>query len=156
MHGQAGGNVPSVDPALGERLFRAVHQAISRGVVRSCHDLSEGGLAVSLAEMAIAGDLGATISLRDVPCEDDAAHDHVLLFSESPSRFLLEVPPRHHDDLADLVGTLPWGRLGEVVASPTGRQIEEPRLDVTGLDGTVLIGASVGVLKAAWQQPLHW
>jgi phosphoribosylformylglycinamidine synthase len=155
-HGQEGGNVPCVDSTLGERLFRAVHLAISRGLSRSCHDLSEGGLAVALAEMAIAGGLGATISLRDIPCEDDAAHDHMLLFSESPSRFLLEVPPRHHDALADLLGTLPWGRLGEVVASRPGRQVGEARLQVTGLDGTVLIEASVGDLKAAWQQPLQW
>jgi phosphoribosylformylglycinamidine synthase len=155
-HGQTGGNVPGVDPELGQRVFRAVHLAISHGLVRSCHDLSDGGLAVALAEMAIAGVLGATISLRDVPCEDHAAHDLVLLFSESPSRFLLEVSPRHHDALADLLGTLPWGRLGELVSSMPGRQTTPARLTVTGLDGSVVIEAAVDDLRAAWQQPLHW
>ena len=156
MHGPTGGNVPGVDPELGQRVFRAVHLAISHGLVRSCHDLSDGGLAVALAEMAIAGVQGATISLRDVPCEDDAAHDLVLLFSESPSRFLLEVAPRHHDALSDLLGTLPWGRLGEVVSSMPGTQTAPARLAVTGLDGSVVIDAAVGDLRAAWQQPLHW
>ena len=156
MQGQEGGNVPGVDPDLGQRVFRAVYLAISHGLVRSCHDLSDGGLAVALAEMAMAGGLGAAISLRDVPCEDDAAHDLVLLFSESPSRFLLEVPPQHHAALADLMGTLPWGRLGEVGSSPFGTGTAPARLAVTGLDGSVVIEAPIGDLKEAWQQPLRW
>jgi phosphoribosylformylglycinamidine synthase len=112
--GLDGGRVPAVDPDLGRPLFRAVHAAINRGLVRSCHDLSEGGLAAALAEMALAGGLGANASLRDVPCDDDAAHDAILLFSESPSRFLLEVRPDDVNDLADLFGGLPLGRLGDV------------------------------------------
>ena len=114
IQGREGGTVPAVVPELGQAVFRAVHLAIRHGLVRSCHDLSEGGLAVALAEMALAGGLGASVSLRDVPCEDDAASDLVLLFSESPSRFLLEVPPQSYAALADLVGSLPMGRLGEV------------------------------------------
>jgi phosphoribosylformylglycinamidine synthase len=142
-----------VVPALGQAVFRAVHLAQSHGLVRSCHDLSEGGLAVALAEMAFAGGLGASVSLRDVPCEDDAAHDLVLLFAESPSRFLLEVPPQNYAAFADLVGSLPMGRLGEVMPSegPAGT-----RLSVTGLDRTTVIDAHVDDLKMAWQKPLDW
>ncbi len=156
LQGQNGGNVPGVDPDLGQQVFRAVYQAINRGLVRSCHDLSEGGLAVALAEMAIAGGLGANISLRDIPCDDDAASDCVLLFSESPSRFLLEVPPQDHAALTDLLGSLPWGRLGEVDSNPSGSAAANARLVVTGLDESVVIEAAVDDLKAAWQQPLHW
>jgi phosphoribosylformylglycinamidine synthase len=151
-----GGKVPGVVPALGQAVFRAVYLAISRGLVRSCHDLSEGGLAVALAEMALAGGLGATVSLRDVPCEDDAAEDLVLLFSESPSRFLLEIQPQHYASLADLVGSLPMGRLGEVTGGAGGAAASVPRLTVTGLGGTVVIDVPVGDLKAAWQAPLRW
>src|SRR5207237_962501 len=105
--GRDGGRVPRVDPALGRALFRAVHEAIGRGLVRSCHDLSEGGLAVALAEMALAGGLGVRASLRDVPCDDDAARDAALLFSESPPRFLLEVRPDRVQAVAELFGGLP-------------------------------------------------
>ena len=146
--GRSGGRVPAVDPVLGRALFRAVHAAINRGLLRSCHDLSEGGLAVALAEMAFAGGLGASASLRDVPCEEDAALDAILLFSESPSRFLLEVRPDDLPALDDLFGGLPLGRLGAVVA--------EPRLTVTGLDGPAVIDATVSALKSAWQTPLRW
>ena len=64
-------------------------RAIARGLVRSCHDLSEGGLATALAEMALAGDLGARVSLRDVPRDNDAQDDHRL---RKP--WLLEEPSR--------------------------------------------------------------
>ena len=83
VYQSTGGRVPRVDPKLGLRIFKALHQAISRGLIRSCHDLSEGGLAVALAEMALAGGLGAQVSLSDVPRADDAGCDFVLLFSES-------------------------------------------------------------------------
>jgi phosphoribosylformylglycinamidine synthase len=166
----SGGRVPAVDPELGQRIFRAVYLAISHGLVRSCHDLSEGGLAIALAEMAFAGGLGASVSLRDVPfdganvslphmsLENTAALHCQLLFSESPSRFLLEVPPQHHAALSDLLGTLPWGRLGEVGdedrIGPT--RPARARLSVTGLDGRMLIDASLSDLKFAWQKPLKW
>src|SRR5690606_33611987 len=45
-----GGDVPKVDPALSKRTFAAMHNAIKQGLVLSCHDASEGGLAVALAE----------------------------------------------------------------------------------------------------------
>jgi phosphoribosylformylglycinamidine synthase subunit PurSL len=142
-----GGRVPAVNPAQGRAIFRAVYQAISHGLIRSCHDLSEGGLAVALAEMALAGGLGAEVSLRDVPCPDDAANDAVLLFSESPSRFILEVRPDQVTALGSLLGTVPLGRLGVVVGNPR-------RLVITGLDDSTVVDASVAGLKAAWQRPI--
>jgi phosphoribosylformylglycinamidine synthase len=154
--GLSGGKVPAVVPALGMEIFRAVHTAIRRGLVRSCHDLSEGGLAVALAEMALAGGLGAAVSLRDVPCEDAAACDAVLLFSESPTRFLLEVPPQHYAAVTDLAGDLPLGRLGEITSCKQGSRMSSPQLTIRGIDGRNVIDASISELKAEWQRPLCW
>ncbi|QEH37013.1 Phosphoribosylformylglycinamidine synthase subunit PurL [Aquisphaera giovannonii] len=151
--GMEGGAVPGVDPEAGAAIFRAIHEAICRGLIRSCHDLSEGGLAVALAEMAIAGGLGASASLRDVPCDDSAAKDGVLLFSESPSRFLLEVRPADYDALAALLGVIPMGRLGEVRGAAPG---ESPRLSIAGLDRIPVVDAPVPDLKDAWQRTLKW
>jgi phosphoribosylformylglycinamidine synthase len=153
VHGRQGGKVPAVVPALGEAVFRTVHLAISHGLVRSCHDLSEGGLAVALAEMAFAGGLGASVSLRDVPCDDEAGRDLILLFAETPSRFLLEVAPQNYAALADLAGGLPMGRLGEVTPRDDSGTA---RLSITGIDGTTVIDAPVADLKKAWQGPLSW
>ena len=147
VRGLVGGRVPKVDPALGLATFRAVHEAIRRGLVRACHDASEGGLAVALAEMAFAGGLGAEASLRDVPRDDDAAHDVPLLFAESPSRFLLEVRPENVATVERIFGALPLGRLGVVT--------EAPRLIVGGIDANPAIDALVPELKSTWQRPFH-
>jgi phosphoribosylformylglycinamidine synthase len=92
LQGLSGGLSPQVaSPALSRLTFQKLHQAISRGLVRSCHDLSEGGLAVAVAEMALAGRLGADLDLKGMPRTSRARHVASLLFSESPSRFLAEV-----------------------------------------------------------------
>lgn len=81
---ESAGTTPALDPQAPQR-YRLLHQAMLAGLVRSCHDLSEGGLAVALAEMCIGGRLGATV-------------DHLppgslttALFSESTGRLLVEV-----------------------------------------------------------------
>jgi phosphoribosylformylglycinamidine synthase len=153
LRGITGGRVPRVDPDLGRTLFKAVHAAITRGLVRSCHDLSEGGLAVALAEMALAGGVGAEISLIDIPRAGDAGHDAVLLFSETPSRFVLEIRPADVEGLLASFEGLPIGRLGSVLASGPD---EDSRVVIRGLDGSRVIDTFVTSLKAAWQRPLQW
>jgi phosphoribosylformylglycinamidine synthase len=156
LRGHDGGKVPRVDLKTGRRLFRAVHAAISGGLVRACHDPSEGGLAVALAEMALAGGLGADVSLAEVPRDAAAEHDAALLFSESPTRFLLEARPAHADELKRLFAGLPLGRLGMVVAAGADAPSLTPRLTVRGLHDAVVIDRPVAELKAAWQRPLKW
>ena len=85
------GAAPQPDPAAPER-YRRLHAAITAGLVQSCHDLSEGGLAVALAELCLAGRLG--IELTDLPADDLATS----LFSESSGRLLVEVRPADLED----------------------------------------------------------
>jgi len=84
------GSVPRVDLELAPKLFAAVHAAISQGLVRSCHDLSEGGLAVAVAEMAFAGGIGADVTQSS----GGGLPDAVKLFSESTTRFVIEAEPQ--------------------------------------------------------------
>lgn len=90
------GSVPAPDPDAPAR-YRQLHQAIRNGLVWSCHDLSEGGLAVALAEMCIGSRLGAEVT--DLPHDDLVA----ALFAESQGRLLVEVAP---DDLARFGDTM--------------------------------------------------
>jgi phosphoribosylformylglycinamidine synthase subunit PurSL len=149
LHHERGGRVPRVDTVLGRRIFIALHAAINRGIVRSCHDLSEGGLAVALAEMAIAGGVGADVTLDGVRREDHGLGDHALLFSESPTRFIIEISPVHLESLRHIAFDLPLGMLGMVTDRDDG-------LIVKASDERVLINETVAGLKAAWQQPLCW
>jgi phosphoribosylformylglycinamidine synthase subunit PurSL len=152
----AGGRVPRVEPALGRPLIAALHTAIGRGLVRSCHDLSEGGLAVAIAEMALAGGYGARVDLTEVAHEDDADVDLVILFSESPTRFLIEVTPTCWDEVIEVFRGLPLGRLGLVTGVAGNGKGDSPRLTVHGLDHRVVIDAAVADLKTVWQRPLAW
>ncbi len=134
--------LPKVDLALALVLMSAVHTAISQGLVRACHDLSEGGLGVAAAEMAFAGGLGMQIDLLAVPC-DQITHDDVLLFSESPSRFLLEVRPADAIAFEATLAGLPFAQVGLVT--------QEPSLMVRGLGGDAVLASTIDQLQAAWQ-----
>ncbi len=96
-----GTTVPRVDVATARNTMNAVGKAIRSGLVLSCHDLSEGGLAVAAAEMALAGLLGLSIDIEQIPLETleypDELQATILLFSESASRFLLEVTPQQQE-----------------------------------------------------------
>jgi len=137
-----GGQVPRVDAELAKRTFAAVHGVIAGGLVRACHDLSEGGLAVAAAEMAFAGNCGARVFLGQVPhaieVDDESAaeaerlsqkmpHEEihplaaypaataVLLFSESNTRFLCEVRPDDAEAFEAALADVPHALVGEVV-----------------------------------------
>ncbi len=92
------GCVPAPDHDAPDR-YRRLHAAIRSGLVRSCHDLSEGGLGVAVAEMCIAGRLGATI--------DTLPHDDVAtaVFSESVGRLLVEIAPADVDAFTSTMST---------------------------------------------------
>jgi phosphoribosylformylglycinamidine synthase len=151
IRGLAGGNVPQVDPPLAKQTFRSVHRAIDVGWVNSCHDLSEGGLAVAAAEMAFAGGLGAQLDLRCVPHTlpgelQPRQRDTGLLFAESNSRFLCEVPETHAAQFEALLAEVPHAAIGAVTSSD--------ELNVVGTDGRNCLVAPLADLKHAWQAPL--
>jgi phosphoribosylformylglycinamidine synthase len=140
--------VPKVDlktaPKIAERLCRAV----AGGLVASCHDCSEGGLAAALAEMAFAGGFGIEADLRGLPAGEDAARPHVMLFSESTSRYIVEVRPDHYDAFARLMLNLPFGQVGRVTAEKT--------LVVKTGDGRAVVELDIETLRQAWKRPLQW
>jgi len=145
VNNTVGGKVPTVDLGMAPRVFGALHEAIQRGLVRSCHDLSEGGLGVALAEMAFAGEVGADVSLRELQSNE---RDDVLLFSESPTRLLVEVPSANVKAFQECFADLPALRIGETV--------NEQRLRVAGINGEWIVWAKLVDLKEAWQKPLRW
>ncbi|MBA3469695.1 MAG: phosphoribosylformylglycinamidine synthase subunit PurL [Herpetosiphonaceae bacterium] len=136
------GRVPQVDLAMAPRILTALHSAIAAGQVRACHDLSEGGLGVAAAEMAFAGELGMALDLRAVPAAE-ALDDATILWSESPTRFLVEVAPAHSGAFERSLAELPFARVGAITATPS--------LVVSGQSGVTIIEADVMDLKTAWQ-----
>ncbi len=145
--GGKGGEIPRVRTDENARLYRAVHRAILDGCVASCHDCSDGGLGVALAETAFAGDLGMRVDLRQATREG-VDRDDLLLYSESAGRLVVTVPPEKAPAFEKLLSDSACGRIGEV----TG----EKRFAVTGLSGETIIDEPIAGLKEAWQKTLDF
>ena len=127
-----GGDVPKLDTTKNLANYMALNSAIKAGLVRSCHDLSEGGLAVSAAEMAFAGGIGVSLNAHLSTAD---------LFSESNGRLLVEVTA---DKAADFEATVKS-------AVEVGTTNDSDRLTVGSL-----INATLEELKSAWQAPLDY
>jgi phosphoribosylformylglycinamidine synthase len=145
--GHLGSRVPRVDAVAARPLYEALSAASARGLVASCHDCSDGGLGVALAETAFAGGLGLDIDLRCVPGANDLRED-VTLFSESQSRFVVTVHAEHVSAFESTMAGLPYAAVGQVT--------EVERLHVLGRSGTPIIDVGLECLKVAWQRPLNW
>lgn len=142
-----GGAVPAPVPESIQTM-RALHRAIQEGLVRACHDCSEGGLAVAAAEMAIAGRLGLSLSLADLPRTPDITQDAMALFSETSGRFLVEVRPQDRRAFETCMGGVPLAPLGVVT--------EGPLLRIVGLTGEGVVALPVETLREAWQKEAIW
>jgi phosphoribosylformylglycinamidine synthase len=140
--GQSGGKVPVVRPRLARPLYERLNLAIERGLVASCHDLSDGGLAAALAETAFAGGFGL-----DVDCSFSDLTPVEVLFSESASRFVVTVSPENQPAFEAQMAGRPVYLLGKVRADGVLK---------VGRGRETWIEAGIGELKQAWQAPLRW
>ena len=153
----SGGKVPTVLPERAKQTFIHLHDAIQKGLVRSCHDMSEGGLAVAVAEMAFAGGLGAQINtdavgIEILPSEPESEIDlsyatAALLFAESNTRFVVEIEPENIDQFKTA--------MGDIDVQPLGMVISEPQLTIDVAHNTI-IQSDLMTLKNAWLGTLDW
>jgi len=148
VRGAADPAIPRVDLERGPGQLAAVGRLVERGLVRSAHDCSEGGMLVAAAEMAIAGRVGLDVDLSGVPRGAELS-TLAACFAETPSRVLVEVEPGDFDAVARLLreADVPFGQVGTFA--------EGGRLSVRGSEGTVA-AAEVDRLFEAWHRPLDW
>ena len=133
--------VPQVELDTARRSFAALHGAITQGLVRACHDLSEGGLGVAAAEMVIAGELGMRLDLAAAGMADEP----LLLFSETPSRFLAEVRPADAAAFEAAMAGTPLAHVG-VTTAETVLALQS---------GPAQLGSlPIASLRASWQSGL--
>jgi phosphoribosylformylglycinamidine (FGAM) synthase-like enzyme/phosphoribosylformylglycinamidine (FGAM) synthase PurS component len=174
-------SVPQVDVATARATMKALGAAIRQGLVQACHDLSEGGLAVAAAEMSLAGLLGMDIDVGKVPhivaprfiagarfIEGNSfpvensfsdAINTLLLFSESASRFLVEVAPAQRDAFEThlrIHGIQHFACIGAVAPRfiAGARFIEGNSFDrfIVRNGEQMLIDVSVARLQEAWKE----
>jgi phosphoribosylformylglycinamidine synthase len=137
--------------------LRALHNAIAAGLVEACHDCSEGGIGVALAEMCLAGRLGATLWLDQVPGIDANTSDHAILFPESLCRFIVEVSAEHEQAFIAMLEGVPHAQIGTVensgaltIERKIERRIERISEAPNGAR-EVRAKIDIGALEAAWR-----
>ena len=108
-----GGAVPKIDIEILKKCMNGILSAIDKGYIASCHDISEGGIGVCLSEMAIGGDIGLLVDLKDI---GKNLRSDIKLFSESNDRWIIEVKKKKETDFLKLLNKekSPYQKLGEV------------------------------------------
>ncbi|HOJ14088.1 MAG TPA: AIR synthase-related protein, partial [Deltaproteobacteria bacterium] len=146
MHGLIGKRVPRVDAKSALRRYRLLHEAISGGLVLAAHDCSDGGLGVCLAEMAFAGGYGMEVDLSLLKAEK-GMNDTELLYSETPSRIVVEVDPSKERAFREL-----FGRDAVALGGTTNTQ----RFVVRSRYGKTIADVPLDELLAAWKATLDF
>lgn len=135
------GKVPRVNFAMIKRAVDVLPVAIHEFEVLSCHDVSEGGIGIALAEMAMAGNSGLEVDLRLI---SDMRPDY-LIFSESNTRWIIEM----HEDLVDEFLRYIRPLKGTVIGNTGGDEL------VVRAGDRTLISTEVEYLREAWSRYLH-
>jgi phosphoribosylformylglycinamidine synthase len=134
-------HVPKLDVNLVWPLYIALHRAIQQELVSSAHAVTKGGLAVHLAMVAMAGELGMEIHIGKAPSRPGLSSTQ-LLYSESAGRFVVTVNPERKEAFETLFASLPVSCIGAVT--------EAPRFKVQHGIGERIIDEDVSDLKKAW------
>jgi phosphoribosylformylglycinamidine (FGAM) synthase-like enzyme len=138
VHGRVAGRPPRLSLDAEKKLYAAVLESSHAGLLHSAHDVSDGGLAVALAECGFIGEEPGLGGIFDLP-SGGLAPD-VALFSESPSRMIVSTSsPGRVEEIARRHG-VPCVRLGAVGG-------DRFQIDV---DGKVVVDATVATLHHAW------
>ncbi|MBM3291586.1 phosphoribosylformylglycinamidine synthase subunit PurL [Candidatus Bathyarchaeota archaeon] len=145
LHGYLGSSVPKLDALKAVQSYQNITDAIDSKLILSCHDISEGGLAVALAEMAFTGGLGLNINLNKVLANEKLRLDF-LLFSESNSRMLVEVSEENSVTFEKIMDGTTYSSIGVVT--------KIPRLDLN-YDGKTVVDEALSELIKAWKTPLE-
>ena len=147
LKGFVGRSVPKVRVPQAKRVMDVMVEAIDGGCIRACHDISEGGLAVAAAEMAFSGGCGVDIWLKNVPVTEDVGRNDFVLFSESNSRFLVEVLKGQAGQFESITRGIPRAVVGEVT--------DERHLCVYGLKDERVLDADLNELLNVWKHGLE-
>ncbi len=137
--------VPKVDTGTAAKRYTALFNTMQQKLVSACHDLSDGGLAVALAEMALGGRLGCDVSLDQAPAEPMTLTE--LLYSESASRLLVTVAPEHAAAFEQAFAGQHCLRLGTVTAEPVLR---------AAYKSSPVLAESAETLAQAFKATLDW
>jgi phosphoribosylformylglycinamidine synthase len=146
-NGFIGNTVPKVRATEVRKIISGTVKAVDSGCIRACHDISEGGLGVATAEMAFSGGYGMELDLERVPTSEGIRRSDFVLFSESNSRFLVEVPERRKEEFESLMRSSVYSRIGKIT--------ETRSLHILGLNGKTIVDVPLAELREWWKSGLE-
>ena len=146
LKGFLGNTVPKVRLNQAKKTMELITNSIDQGYLCSCHDLSEGGLAVAAAEMAFSSGLGMEFNLNQVPKTKETCRNDYILFSESNSRFLVEVKEKYRSKFEALMKNTFCAKIGHCKRGSY--------LSIKGLEGKQIVYADLGDLRRCWKKVL--
>ncbi len=152
LYGYIGETIPTVNTKTAKTTIDAMIKAIDSELVKACHDCSEGGLAVAIAEMAFAGEIGAEVDLNSVPVSKDvksSTRDDIILFSESNTRFIVEISRDNQSKFEEIMKGVVFGKIGESTS-------KHNNLIIQGLNKTPVVKADLAELKEVWKSTFKW
>jgi len=138
-----GGIVPKTDLDVLKNCMNGILKSIDKGYVASCHDISEGGIAICISEMAIGGDIGAILDISSIG--DDLRNDFKL-FSESNTRWIIEVKSKKQKDFEKILKSqkTPYVLIGKTKSKNL----------VISDNENILIDCNIDMLRDKWVNPL--
>lgn len=145
LNGVIGKTVPQVDVKRAKKTTDSIIAAIDAGYVRACHDLSEGGLAIAAAEMAFTSNYGIDLRLKNVPKSRDLTRNDFIFFSESNSRFLIEVEEKRQGEFEYIMRGSTFAFVGSV--------IRDQVYTVSDAKDKRLVEVDLKTLRNAWKNP---
>ena len=150
VHGLEAGRVPALDLGLEQRVIDGTLALIRSGLTTTAHDCAEGGLAVALAEMAIAGGRGLKVSLN-APADVRA---DALLFGEAHSRVVVAVPVGREGEAEARLGELnvPFALLGDAPGQAGADELQTVTIALPAHN--VHLSVNLETLKTAFESPL--
>ena len=146
IFGGSSAAVPVVKPEDFINWYRAYFEAVKAGIIKSGHDISEGGLAVALTESSISGKIGSEVWLKDVPSKETLKKDEIILFSESAGRILFTVAPENESLLKEIMSNIPCRRIGRVGGDS---------IKINGIDGRGIAEIDVKDITIKYRRPLY-
>jgi phosphoribosylformylglycinamidine synthase len=157
--GWSSGMVPKIDLSRAAEMYKKIHSVVKDGWVKSCHDVSDGGTAVALAESVIGSGLGADIkysALKHASLSYTPTHvndqsllgrEDFCLFAEGPARLIVSVQPELRQEWENM-----W--TGGYSCTLIGEVVQQDSLTVRHDNGDVVLSASLTEMCHAWKTPL--
>lgn len=143
------GIVPNVYPKESKEIMKRIYKAINKNLIESCHDCSEGGLAVAISEMAFSADRGVKIDIDAIKTETIRSMTIAeILFSESNGRFIVEVYPDNEEKFQEIFNCTVFSKVGYVN--------DDKKIIFESKKNKIKVQEDPETLLKVWQSTMNW